>query len=131
MNYLCTTACMQDRECTDPARPVCNRPRMGGGGAGICTSRDFACAWGAVCAAPDTPILTAEGERPIAELSVGDLVYTMHEGQLVLRPLIRVSATPVVGHAVVHVVLDTGRTLSISGPHPTADGRRFDALAPG
>ncbi|MCB9593801.1 MAG: Hint domain-containing protein [Sandaracinaceae bacterium] len=131
-NCLCTTACTDDAECTDPARPHCNQPRMGmGGGSGICTPMMFTCAWGAVCASPDTAIATPSGERPIAELEVGDLVYTMHEGALVARPLIQITRTPVVDHAVVRAVLESGRTLFISGPHPTADGRRFWDLRPG
>lgn len=131
-NCLCTTTCVGDSDCTDPARPHCNTPTGGGGGpSGICTPLDFTCAWMAVCASPDTPILTPEGERPIAELAVGDLVYTRHEGRLVARPLIRVNSTPVADHAVVRVTLDSGRVLEISGPHPTADGRPFGALSPG
>ncbi len=131
-NHLCTTPCAVDADCTDPARPICNRPMgPGPGGMGICTDAAFICRWGAICASPDTPVLTPSGERPIAELEVGDLVYTMHEGQLVARPLVRVHRTPVVEHAVVRAVLASGRVLEISGPHPTADGRRFDDLAPG
>ena len=131
-NCLCTTTCMADADCTDAARPLCNRPMMGmGGGMGICTPMAFGCAWGAVCASPDTLIDTPDGERPIAELEVGDLVYTMHEGALVARPLIQITRMPVVDHAVVRAELESGRTLEISGPHPTADGRPFSALAPG
>ncbi len=131
-NCLCTTRCSVDGDCTDPARPRCNAPTAGGGAPpGLCTPTDFTCAWGSVCASPDTPILTPEGERPIAELAVGDLVYTMHEGALVARPLIRVASTPVVDHAVVRLLLETGRTFEVSGPHPSGDGRPLAALAPG
>ncbi len=133
-NCLCTepARCMDDDDCTDPARPRCNRPMIGGGpSTGICTPTEFGCAWGAVCAAPDTLIATPTGERAIAELEVGDLIFTRHGGQLVARPLIRVTRTPVVDHFVVRAVLDSGATLRISGPHPTADGRTFADLAPG
>lgn len=132
MSCLCTTRCSADVECTDPARPFCNRPGAAGGVApGICTPMGFTCNWGAICAAPDTPIATPEGERPIAELGVGDLVFTMHEGELVARPLRQIGSTPAVDHAVVRVTLESGVSLFISGGHPTADGRTFDALAPG
>ncbi|MCB9593802.1 MAG: Hint domain-containing protein [Sandaracinaceae bacterium] len=132
-NYLCTTACSTDADCTDAARPTCNRPTGPGSGGrmGMCTDSSFICRWGAVCASPDTPIATPSGERPIAELEVGDLVYTMHEGALVARPLVRVHRNPVVDHAVVRAVLATGRVLEISGPHPTADGRLFSELSVG
>ncbi|MCZ7687063.1 MAG: Hint domain-containing protein [Sandaracinaceae bacterium] len=89
------------------------------------------CAWGAVCASPDTPIATPEGERAIAELAAGDLVYSVHEGALVAVPIERVSRTPVGDHAVVRVALASGRVLEISARHPTADGRTFGDLAPG
>jgi hypothetical protein len=132
-HYLCTTACTSDAQCTDAARPRCNRPSGGPGvgGAGICTPDTFACAWGAVCASPDTAIDTPKGERPIAELVPGDLVLTQHQGALVARPLVAVHRTAVQGHAVVRLVLASGRILEISGGHPTADGRLFSDLAPG
>jgi hypothetical protein len=71
----------------------------------------------AVCASPDTPIATPEGERAIAAI----------------RPVMiaRVSQTPVAGHSVVRVTVAGGRTLEISGPHPTADGRSFADLRSG
>lgn len=130
---LCTTACSTDADCTDASRPLCNRP-MGGPGTGrmgICTPRDFACAWGAICASPDTPIDTPKGERPIAALAEGDLVLSLHQGRLQPRPIRVARRTRVQDHAVVQVTLATGRVLEISGGHPTADGRRLDALAPG
>lgn len=131
-NCLCTTRCSTDADCMDAARPLCNRPGGAGGAPpGICTPTDFPCAWGAICASPDTPIATPTGERPIAELSVGDLVMTMHEGELVPRPIASISRMAVTDHAVVRVELETGRVLEISGPHPTADGVPFAELAPG
>ncbi|HJL15563.1 MAG TPA: Hint domain-containing protein [Sandaracinaceae bacterium LLY-WYZ-13_1] len=127
---LCTTTCNGDEDCTDPSRPHCNRPETGIE-MGICTPEEFGCAWGSICASPDTPIETPKGERPIADLREGDLVYSLHRGAVVPRPLIRVHRTAVTDHAVVHVALETGRSLEISAGHPTADGRLFADLAPG
>lgn len=84
-----------------------------------------------VCASPDTPIATPDGERAISDLRVGDLVYSVdHEA---IRPVaigsVHRQAAP--HHQVVRVVLASGRTLEISAPHPTADGRTFGDLRAG
>ena len=83
------------------------------------------------CASPNTPIATPLGERPIAELRVGDLVYSVDHGAIVPVPLIRVGQTPVNHHHVVRVVFKDGRSLEISAIHPTADGRTFGDLLAG
>jgi len=84
-----------------------------------------------VCASPDTPIATPSGERPIAELRVGDLVYSFDGDAIVPVPLVAVGRTPVERHHVVRVVLGDGRRLEISAGHPTADGRTFGDLRAG
>jgi hypothetical protein len=83
------------------------------------------------CAAPATPIATPEGERPIAALRAGDLVYSIDHDAVVAVPVLQTQRARVHGHRVVHVVLDGGVTLDISAGHPTADGRRFGDLASG
>lgn len=45
-NYLCSTPCKSNAQCTDPTRPKCNQPATGL--EGICTPNDFPCLWGAV-----------------------------------------------------------------------------------
>jgi len=84
-----------------------------------------------ICASPDTPIATPEGERAIAELRPGDLVYSVDGGAVVVVPVARVGSTPVVNHRVVRAELDDGSVLELSAGHPTADGRHFSDLAPG
>lgn len=84
-----------------------------------------------VCAAPDTPIATPSGERPIASLRVGDLVYSVNDGAIRAVPIILAAHTPVRAHRVVRVELDGGRVLEISPGHPTADGRTFADLVTG
>jgi hypothetical protein len=83
------------------------------------------------CASPETRIATPDGERAIATLELGDLVYSVDHGAVLAVPLLRVASTPVAHHHVMRVVLETGRTLEISPGHPTADGRRFDELRRG
>jgi hypothetical protein len=85
-----------------------------------------------VCAAPTTPIATPGGDRPIAELKVGDLVYSVDHGALAVVPIRMVHRQPVTGsHRVVELKLAHGATLRISPRHPTADGRHFSDLVRG
>lgn len=84
-----------------------------------------------ICAAPDTPIATPEGERPIASLRIGDLVYSVDHDALVAVPVVATGNTPVVNHRVTRLTLESGRILEISPGHPTADGRRFGDLVAG
>jgi hypothetical protein len=84
-----------------------------------------------VCAAPDTPIATPDGERPIAALVAGDLVISQNRGQLMAVPILRTNRVPAANHHVVELVLENGARLRISEGHPTADGRTFADLRPG
>jgi hypothetical protein len=84
-----------------------------------------------VCASPDTPVATPSGDRPIAELGVGDLVYSVDGAAIRAVPIARINQTPVSGHQVVRIVTEGGATLEISAGHPTADGRRFGDLGVG
>lgn len=84
-----------------------------------------------VCAAPDTPIATPSGERAIAELRPGDLVFSWHRGALQAVPIARVHREPVRDHQVVRVRFESGRVLNISAGHATADGRTFGQLRVG
>ena len=85
-----------------------------------------------VCAAPTTPIATPVGDRPIADLEVGDLVYSVDHGSLAIVPIKLVHRQPVTGsHRVVELKLAHGATLRISPRHPTADGRHFSDLVAG
>lgn len=84
-----------------------------------------------VCASPDTPVATPDGERPIASLRAGDLVYSVDHDATVAVPVSRVNRTPTAAHRVIRVILTGGGVLEISAGHPTADGRRFGDLRPG
>jgi hypothetical protein len=84
-----------------------------------------------VCASPDTPIATPSGERPIAELRPGDLVYSVDGAAIRAVPIALVHREAVSHHQVVRAVMADGSTLEVSAGHPTADGRRFGDLRAG
>lgn len=83
-----------------------------------------------ICNAPDTPIATPDGDRRIAELRPGDLVYSIDGGRLAIVPIARIGSTAIVHHHVVRLELENGRVLEISPGHPTADGRSIGDLEP-
>jgi hypothetical protein len=83
------------------------------------------------CASPETPIATPQGERPISELGVGDLVYSVDHAAVVAVPIARVNRVRVTHHRVMRVTLENGVVLAISERHPTADGKAFGTLSAG
>ena len=89
------------------------------------------CTEEAICAAADTPIATAGGDRPIASIHVGDLVYSADHGALRLVPVARVGRVAVFHHHVVELSLSNGSVLRLSAGHPMADGRLVGTLQPG
>ena len=86
---------------------------------------------GCKCAAPNTPIATPTGERAIAALRPGDLVYSVDRGEVRAVRIIAVKRLPVSHHLVMRIALETGRVLSISAEHPLADGRLVRDLRAG
>ena len=84
-----------------------------------------------ICAAPDTPIATPSGDRPIADLHVGDLVYSIDEGAIVAVPIAQVGSTRVTHHQVLRIALTNGAILNISPGHPLANGKPLSSLSPG
>lgn len=125
----CATQCCAAGQlcCTVPG-PVgdttaCQAPTAEGTCPTGCTS--------CVCASPDTPIATPSGDRPIASLAVGDLVYSVDGAALRAVPILEVHRVAAPNHRVVRVVLESGAVLEISPAHPTADGRTFAQLAAG
>jgi len=90
------------------------------------------CLGGCPCTAPTTLIATPSGARPIAELKVGDLVYSLHGGALTAVPIKHVHRTHVAPtHRVVELRLAHGIVLRVTPNHPTADGRTFGDVAAG
>ncbi|MDX2054900.1 MAG: hypothetical protein SFV15_21030 [Polyangiaceae bacterium] len=121
--------CGQGQLCCDPQGPLDRGPTC------VTPSEQGTCPMGCaplcICASPDTLIATASGNREIASLKVGDLVYSVDHGVVKLVPLLDVHHTPVKNHSVVQVELASGAVLEISGRHPTADGRSFSGLLAG
>jgi len=117
--------------CRLPGSTRCEAP-TGTLGNGCCMcGADGLCAALCQCAAPDTPVATPTGERPIATLRPGDLVYSVHRGAMRVVPLAAVQRVPVRGHRVVRVETDDGVSILMSEGHPTADGRVFGGLRAG
>ncbi len=83
------------------------------------------------CAAPNTPVATPNGERPIAEIREGDLVLSVHQGRIAAVPVRATRRKPVSGHRAVRVTLEGGRTILISADHPLADGGTVGQLRAG
>ena len=127
--FCCANACCQPGQlcCDVPASvdmgPQCTDPTADG-------TCPVGCPW-CMCASPDTPILTPDGERPIADLREGDLVYSLEGASVVVVPVLRTRREAVAHHEVVRLRLANGAVLEVSGSHPTADGRTFDELRAG
>lgn len=113
--------------CSDGAKCVA---ATGPVGSGQCRGPDGVCS-ACKCASPDTPIATPQGERNIADLRVGDLVYSVDRETIRAVPIVRVNRTPVVGHHVLHVTFENGRFIEMTAGHPLADGRPLSALSAG
>lgn len=123
-------------ECCDVGMICCtlNGPVQGGPGC-VPPSETGNCPAGCSplcqCTAPDTPIATPTGDRPIASLKPGDLVYSIDQGQTSVVPIAEVQRVPADDHRVIRAVLADGQTLQISASHPLADGRTFNDLRAG
>jgi hypothetical protein len=84
-----------------------------------------------ICAAPDTPIATPSGDRSIADLRLGDLVYSIDDGAIVAVPIAQVGSTRVNHHQVLRITLTDGAILNISPGHPLANGNPLSSLSAG
>lgn len=105
-----------------------------GPGAAMCQSANNStlfCQSQSICASPETPIATPTGERRIADILPGDLVYSEENNGLRAVPVLRIGQTRVYHHQVMRVALADGAVLEMSPGHPTADGRTFGQLRAG
>jgi hypothetical protein len=69
---------------------------------------------------------------PIASLREGDLVLSVHRGRVATVPILRTNKNQVgADHVMMRLTLASGRAVTMSPRHPAADGRPFEALAPG
>lgn len=85
------------------------------------------------CCPPDLLIDTPMGPTPIADLVVGDEVYTWDSAhRRVVAPIRQVAVMPVAeSHVMVTVLFDDGQAVELSPIHPMADGRQIQAFAVG
>jgi hypothetical protein len=97
---------------------------------GICRGADGTC-FECECASPDTRVATPNGERRLADLVVGDLVYSVDGLEIRPVPIARVNRVAVSNHRVLRVTFAGSATIEMSAGHPTADGRPLAALRPG
>jgi hypothetical protein len=86
-----------------------------------------------VCLAPQTQIATPKGPVAVADLRVGDPVWTADaSGVRLAATIVKTVRVPVPpSHRMVHVVLEDGRELWISPGHPTVDERSITDLRTG
>jgi hypothetical protein len=127
----CRSSSDSSGPCLPPGGPI-GLPDSGASLSGCCACGDDGlCSSPCTCASPDTPIATPGGDRPIASLSVGDLVMSIDHGHLAAVPIRETHRAAVTNHRVVEIVLRDGATLHISAAHPTADGRFFGQLQAG
>jgi hypothetical protein len=76
-------------------------------------------------------VATPSGEKPIASLVEGDLVYSVHRGAMMAVPIRTTQRMSVTNHFMMRVELADGRIIEISPGHPTADGYSFADLTRG
>jgi hypothetical protein len=123
-------------QCCDPGTICCtlNGPIEAGPGC-VPPTETGSCPGGCAplcqCAAPETAVATPTGDRPIAELRPGDLVYSIDHDATVAVPIVSVQRVRVHEHHVAEVELDDGRRLRVTPSHPLADGRSFGDLRVG
>lgn len=84
-----------------------------------------------ICLSGDTMIDTPAGPMNVKDVRIGTVVWSLKDGERVAAPVEKVSRTPSPAHAVVELVLEDGRTLSVSPGHPLADGRPVGSLVAG
>jgi hypothetical protein len=85
-----------------------------------------------ICLALGTRIATPSGDVAVEDLRVGDIVWTLLDGERVAAPLVAIGRTPVPStHLVVRLALSDARVVFVSPGHPTEDGRRVGDLRAG
>lgn len=135
-NGACIASCSVSVDCSTVSARNCNTTTgcrscaQGSGGICISASDTATLCW--KCLSFTSKISTPIGDVAVTSLKVGDIIWTADAtGNRVVRTLLKVSRIPAINHRVVHLVLADGRTLDVSAPHPTADGRTVGDLKVG
>jgi hypothetical protein len=86
-----------------------------------------------ICLEAATRIATPAGDRHVADINVGDLVWTIGaRGQRIAAPVTRTVRRATPGpHLMLQLVLTDGRTLIAAGAHPDAHGHDLSELRVG
>ena len=86
-----------------------------------------------ICLEAATRIATPTGDRPIANISAGDLVWTVDApGHMIAAPVQHTVRRPTPGpHLMLQLVLADGRTLIAAGAHPDVHGHDLSELRVG
>ncbi|MBX3063282.1 MAG: Hint domain-containing protein [Anaerolineae bacterium] len=85
-----------------------------------------------LCLTEGTLIDTPKGQVPIEAINVGDMVITSNwRGERVSVPILRVTKIPVEQHQIIHLSLNDGTTLDVSGGHPLPNGGIVQGLTLG
>lgn len=86
-----------------------------------------------ICLPETAQIATPTGDRAVAELAVGDPIWTLDaEGQRVAGRVEYVGSTPIFGgHTMVQMTLADGRVVAASAGHPDLEGRALAEIPRG
>ncbi len=84
------------------------------------------------CLSSLSQIDTPNGAINVKDLKIGAMVWTRNaQGKKIAAPILKTSKVPVSKHKVIHLVLTDGRSLDVSAPHPTANGKLVGDLKAG
>jgi hypothetical protein len=86
-----------------------------------------------ICLAAGVRIATPSGDVPVQDITVGMPIWTTDlHGRRILGVVVETGRTHApVGHRVVRITLEDGRSVLASPGHPTADGRTIGELRQG
>ncbi|MGH2554790.1 MAG: hypothetical protein ACRDHO_03620 [Actinomycetota bacterium] len=86
-----------------------------------------------ICLAAGVRIATPSGDVPVQDITVGMPIWTVDfQGRRILGVVLETGRTQApLGHRVVRVTLEDGRSVLASPGHPTADGRTIGELRQG
>src|SRR5690606_12547487 len=97
---------------------------------GICRGGDGTCFY-CECTAADTPVASPTGDRAIAELRPGDLVYSVQDQQIRAVHSLRTNRVQGDTRRTLRARFDSGSVIEMSPPQPTGGQVRIASLSLG